>query len=280
MYIQSIVSRLLLTVRKEIDDETQYKQWTNDLATKIFTVWTNKLGPGPNDTDASEDIHAWLSLSRTVRFIGHEGYMLDDHAMDNKIDFPYSALQFALARYALSCAFESTGSHGDEDWLYQSVGDKLKNWGLAQKASESGPWQVLATAAASLEKLRNSFPSDEPTKCYAVVEMATVCFTLAVCEIQQQQLIEIKIFDCKIEKKSPGTEVSEKQSLFIALNFFEDCNQRISKLTRDHLLQNKCFILSSTVIECMRNYSRLLKTRFAPTEKRQVTMDAFFSKKS
>jgi hypothetical protein len=266
-------------VRNEINDEIQYNKWIDDLATNIFILWTDKLGPGPNGTDASNDIHAWLCLSRTVRFIGHEGYMPDDHMTDNKIDFPCTVLQFALARYALSFAFESTGVQDDESWLAQSVGEKLQNWGLARKASESGPWQVLATAAASLQNVRDFFPANEPTKCYAVVEIATVCFTLAVCEIQQE-LVEVKIFDSKIEKKSPVAEVSEKQSLFAALNFFEDCNQRISKLTRDHLLQNKCFILSSTVIECMRNYSRLLKTRFAPSDKRQVTMDAFFPKNS
>ncbi|KAG7364266.1 hypothetical protein IV203_037468 [Nitzschia inconspicua] len=282
--MQRIVSSLIEAVRQEIGDDDIYQTWIQELAIKIYEMWSTQLGGGHKDTDAKEDERAWLAIVRTVQCLG-----------SNSSDGPLNHLQFELLNCVIFQAFdESQGQDTDcikrnreDGWLFEAVADCLENWNVPSNLRNEQCWITIATASAAIGKLASNFPDEDPTKCLALIQSSVVCFSMGIFYLCHQKDMVRQLLETGVV--SPGIDDDRilpddvKLAFCCAMGQLEENCDRISSMSRSRSMQNQCFPRSSYVVECLKSYTRLLKGRFAPpaksSEGQQTTIDSFFSGK-
>jgi hypothetical protein len=201
---------------RPIDDA--YNNWLHDLAEKIFRIWSTKLGRGPKGSDAYEDAHAWLSLSRTIRHLTVSRMMTTMMMSTNQPSSPSSSLsmnndlEMALSRYVVRRALDGTGnwkqqlSDGtiDEDWVSLALNQTLNRWIVpsSESSRHDDAWQILAFVSVVLSELGGeNFPQDDPAKCLAMVEIAATGFYIGLKEVHAKVLLR-----CHEEQKEKRKE--------------------------------------------------------------------------
>jgi hypothetical protein len=268
---QRIIAYLIGVVRSKIDED-MYKIWTREVALKIFDMWSTKLGGGLKDTDAKDDDRAWLAISRTVQCLG-----------DNHDNFACRDVQFQLARCAIVNAYvdsEKDNTDSQTDWLSTDVAESLEEWNVSNDMQKQHFWIALASASAIISKLASSFPDDNPTKCLSVIECSIMCISIAVSDLSRQMDLTRYQQESKEESFQMGN--CTQVAIGCALGQFEGNADRISRMCRSRMMQNKCFPLASSVMECLKSYTKLVKTMLAlpdrSHESRQSTLDGYFDK--
>jgi len=300
--------------REDGDVRVSYEQWLLNLSERICSTWSKKLGRGQKGTDAYEDEHAWLCLARTVACLGN---IDNDFEQENSGSCSHlkvhenreramtpslKDLQLTLFRSILNRAFgcerdrDSTqhvnenreerpiGICNTDDWVSRSVEEEMESLSIPGEVRASQSWQALTLSSIGLAKLATSFPEDEASKCFALMDTCTVCFRLGIVDLQKKTrngcLKEPKEEDFEehddvhISNNTSTTdpskigiedEVLEKHALYNAFERLESLAQIISNKTRALIMQNICFPWASHMAESMRNYARLQKGAFAPT---------------
>jgi len=162
-------------------------------------------------------------------------------------------------------------------------------------------WQAMTLAVVGLTKLASSFPEDEASKCFALMDIFTVCFQSTIVEleheIQKNSLKEKKDGSddnddnqitngnaTTIASRSVEDEVLEKHALYNAFLRLEHVSEVISNKTRVLIMRNICFPWASHMAESLRNYARSQKEQYAPPSvtnrfapvKQQSTISTFF----
>ena len=309
------------------DDKVSYEQWLLSLSERICDVWSTQLGHGQKGTDAYEDEHAWLCLARTATSLvsvedSSCGDMKDDDNSERKTTSSLKDFQLSLSRCILKRAFdddqdgkqpqdteenrEKTEHHigNNNDWVPGFVDEEMQSLKIPAEARSYQSWQAMTLATVGLAKLAASFPEDEATKCFALMDICTVCFRLGYVELQpkirNQCLLKekkeedyIEYDDVQITKDTTTTssisiegEILEKQALYNAFERLESVTQILSNKTRALIMQNVCFPWASHMAESLRNYVRLQKGPFAPPSlkknviapmQQQPTLDTFLS---
>jgi hypothetical protein len=266
--IRLIISCILDAMNKTSSNNLSYMKGIETVTSQVFGVWSKQLGPGPNGTDAKDDKLAWLSLSRTVQSLG------SSPRNDN-----LTGLQLSLCKCIIQNALResSATSHEDvgHDWLSLSVNKALQQWKVPN-ALPAGSWKDLGVAVVALSTLAASFPADDPAKCYSVVQCAILCIRLAVLDLCNQLDLTRK----PVQSGSEGRDEEHQLALLAAMNDLESSASRVSAFCRSRIMQNKCFPLASSALECIKSYAKLLKGKLAPPKKgetKQTTMDSFIT---
>lgn len=307
-----------------VDENDEYKDWLNNLSEQIVTIWSTQLGRGPRGSDAHDDVHAWLSLSRTIRHLAVSSMMTlnqasstkDSHSMMVTNDLEM-ALSRCVVRRALDGAYWKKSDGPIDDWVSTALRRTTDSWvvpscdtGLDDQQEQTmqnhggktlrdDSWQALAFVSVALSELsEDNFPEDDPAKCLAVVEIASVCFYIGLRQVHAKVLLRCQL-DQKEERKDleggykfgndPGTGTTrpdsnhrwEKVAMGIFLEQVEVSCHKVSLLTRRLGMSNACFPRASLVLECIRGFARLQKTPFVEAKAgppRQVKLDSFLSR--
>ena len=293
------------------------------------------MGRGQRGTDAYEDEHAWLCLARTVACLGNidnnfeeenSGSCSDPKVHENRESAMTSSLkdlQLSLFRCILNRAFgyerdrdstqhvnenknqeeRYTGICNTDDWVSRLVEEEMESLSIPGEARSSQSWQALTLSSIGLAKLATSFPEDEASKCFALMDGCTVCFRLGIVDLQKktrngypkeskeedfEENDEVHVSNNAIttdfSKGGIEDEVLEKHALYNAFERLERLAQIISNKTRALIMQNICFPWASHMAESMRNYARLQKGAFAPLSvknsvapmRQQAKINSFF----
>jgi len=317
-YIQTIIECLLDMVRrKDNPNSACYDQWLYNLSEQIFELWSKQLGRGQRGTDAYEDHCAWLSLSQTVDRLVYDDE--DDDSVngndnikktERKSTSSLVGLQLKLSHCIINRAFDDDQDvHKAQNYMKEK-GRKIKhNFGnnddwVSQLVDEemnilkcsSWSWQAIALASIGLNKLATLFPEDYGSKCFAVLDICTVCFHISVVDlqskIQYRRLKENREYDSvengvdhiPMDSRSSTEDAhSERYALYATFERLEEISECLSQKTRGLIMQNICFPWASHMAESLRNYARLRKGPFAPpseknmigAKKHQTKLDAF-----
>lgn len=281
--IQRMVGSLIDAVRCNVPDDV-YNTWIRSVSRDIHVTWSTQLGGGRKGTDAKDDEHAWLAIARTVQCLGN-----------NANGFPCRDLQLELIRVALFHAFNETGAElsdssiADEqkDWLSESIDTILKDWNVPANLHLEQCWVSIACAHAAISKLSSNFPFTYPTICLAVVECAVVCISMGMHDLQHQADVDFSLQ--RAGEATPGKNAQDvrdetRTALCCALEQLEGTADRVSSICRSRIMQNKCFPRSSSVIECLKSYTRLLRGLLVPPTKslegQQTKINSFFNSSS
>jgi hypothetical protein len=282
------VECLLDMVRQDDNFNTAcYDQWLINLSERICEVWSKQLGRGQKGTDAYEEHSAWIPLSQTVDLL-----VCDDDA-SSLVGF-----QLRLSHCIINRAFhdDSHNLNNNDDWVSRLVDEELKISKVPTEACSSRSWQVIALASIGLAKLATLFPEDDGAKCYALLDICTVCFNIAVGDLQlkiqqQRRLKENRENDADDitmdNRSSTDDEHLESYALHATFERLENISRCLSEKTRHLIMQNICFPWASHMAESLRNYARLRKGPFAPpsgknaigSKKHQTTLESFLSDK-
>lgn len=339
---QTIVACLLDRVRREdsfynfgIDDGESFGEWQQTLSESICRIWSQKLGRGQRGSDAFEDKHAWLCLARSVtsltcadgndyKKVGGIYSGLVDHGRSETINISHlKDFQLSLCRSILKRAFgadpEALNSHNIDnnpeininisdrkayDWVSGSADEEMRRMEVPTEICSSQRWQAMALTFVGLSKLVSCFPEEEPGKCFALMDICTICFQSAIVEqehkIQKYSVIEKRRgfddnYDVDLRNNNATTitsysdeqEVLEKHALYNALVRLESASEIISNRTRSLIMQNICFPWASHMAESLRNYARSQKGQYAPPSvtngvaplKQQSRIISFFESK-
>lgn len=274
--IELIVSCLLENVQHFVGQDI-YTAWVKSVASEVFRMWSSHLGGGSPETDARIDKKAWLSLARTVRSL--RGTASASVCQD---------LQFELARHTILNGYSDTENiigynENKDNWLAAAVTKSLQDWGvLTGSGCGQRSWSVLATANAGFAKLARNFPDNEPTMCYSLVECSVCCVALAMLDFGRVTGVRNDgIKDGEAKQTNENDDDFTIIAFCCALDEMFESADRISSLSRSRIMQNKCFPLASSVVECLKSYIRLLKGQLVSVkalEKKQKTMDSYFQK--
>jgi len=313
-YIQIIIECLLdMVCRKYNPNSACYDQWLYNLSEQIVELWSNHLGRGQKGTDAYEDHCAWLSLSQTVdRLVCDDED--DDSVNDNasikkknqrKTTSSLVGLQLKLSHCIINRAFDDDqDGHqvekgrkikhnvGKNDWVSQLVDEEMN----ILKCS-SWSWQAITLASIGLNKLATLFPEDYGAKCFAVLDICTVCFHISVVDLQskiqhrrlkenrENNSVENDVDHIAMDSRNSTEDAHlERYALYATFERLEEISECLSQKTRGLIMQNICFPWASHMAESLRNYARLRKGPFAPpseknmvgAKKHQIKLDAFF----
>ncbi|VEU39973.1 unnamed protein product [Pseudo-nitzschia multistriata] len=326
--IQTIIQCLLDRVRWEAEahDEqsncskdgvnVSYEQCLERLSERICTTWSTKLGRGLKGTDAYDDDQAWLSLARTVAMLENMDISFEDeNDGQHRTISSLKDFQLCLCESILNRAFSykhddrnknrketKTETSNTDNWVPSRVKEEMVKLGIPDEARSSQSWKALALACIGLAKLAIFFPEREASKCFATMHICTVCFRLAVVDLQktikERCLNETKKEDFEEnENVQPSNKsdtadssesvtdnnILEKHALYDAFERIESLTQMISSRTRVLIMQNICYPWASHMAETMRTYARLQKGEFTPAFlkdtplKQQAKINAFFN---
>ncbi len=311
------------------DNVESYGQWIENLSENLFTTWSKYLGRGRAGTDAHEDEHAWLSLARSVarliRIGGGDYYQKGSDSSASLESYPRREssipaslrdFQLSLCRCLLMRAFDAeqdgqeiqhtenalegkpinTIDEKSNDWLSSLIANEIELMKVPVEIQSSHRWRAMSLAVAGMVKLAGSFPEEEASKCFALMDICTVCFHSTIVELEHEVLK-----NCLNEKKdrfdededddSPMTddnnvndEPLEKYALYNALVRLEQASQIISSRTKSLIMRNVCFPWAGHLADSLRNYARSRKERYAPPSltnkvpsvKQQSSINTFF----
>jgi hypothetical protein len=333
--IQTIVACLLDRVRladaynndgsSDVDNSESFRHWLKTLSERICTIWSKQLGRGQRGTDAYEDEHAWLCLARSVaRLVCIDGgdYKNVGGSFGGS-ESPLKDFQLSLCRSILKRAFavdqdghqlqdkikrEENIKNGDgksDDWVSRFVDEEMRRMNVPLEIRVSQRWQAMTLAVVGLTKLARSFPEDEASKCFALMDIFTVCFQSTIVEleheIQKNSPKEKKdgsddnddnqitngnatTISSRSAEDEDEDKVLEKHALYNAFLRLEHVSEVISNKTRVLIMRNICFPWASHMAESLRNYSRSQKEQYAPPSvtnrvapvKQQSTISNFF----
>lgn len=332
-YIQTIVACLLDRVRREatyysygnddVDNGELFGEWVQTLSERVCAIWSKELGRGQKGTDAYEDEHAWLCLARSVTRLTHvdgcDYEKLDGSYGKRIMVSPLKELQLSLCRCILKRAFgddqdgrqlQDTKKGLDEkkynkdgksdDWVSRSVVAEMRRVKVPSKIRSTHRWQAMTVAVVGLAKLASSFPEEEASKCFALMDICTLCFQSAIVELEHE--IQLKCLeegdgfddndDVQITNDNATTtasrsgedEILERHALYNALVRLEIVSEIISNKTRIFIMRNICFPWASHMAESLRNYARSQKEHYAPPSvmnmitpaKQQSMINTFF----
>ena len=324
--IQTIVACLLDRVRREDryyqsgseKNVASFGQWMERLSEKIVTAWSTQLGRGRKGTDAHLDEQAWLSLARSVtqlvRIDGSGGGLKAQDGIEKRIVSTLRDFQLSLSRSILIRAFVARDGQKEEtvenssgekcipdgekpnDWISSLMKEEAERMIIPVDIQSSRRWRAMVLAVTGLVKLASSFPEDTPSKCFALMDICTVCFQSAVVELEpeiRKNLQNEKAADFDDEddiltsndRVSSGLkdEVLEKHALYNALARVENASQLISNQTKPIIMRNVCFSWTGSMAEILRNYVSSQKEQYAPPSvtsevatKQQSTINSFF----
>lgn len=296
----------------DIDSSESFRHWLQTLSEQICTTWSKKLGRGQRGTDAYEDEHAWLCLARSVARLvridggdyenvgGSYGDLKGHGHRERMNESPLKDFQLSLCRSILKRAFaadqaghqlrdmktkrEEKINNGDgksDDWVLRFVDEEMRRMNVPFEIRVSQRWQAMTLAVVGLTKLASSFPEEEASKCFALMDVCTVCFQSTIVEleheIQKHSLKEKKRGSddnddnqitndnaTTITSRSVKDEVLEKHALYNAYMRLEHVSEIISNKTRVLIMRNICFPWASHMAESLRNYARSQKEQYAP----------------
>mmetsp|Transcript_9887 Transcript_9887/g.24038 ORF Transcript_9887/g.24038 Transcript_9887/m.24038 type:complete len:825 (+) Transcript_9887:180-2654(+) len=336
-YIRSIVGCLLERVRWEknyynceqnvINDGESFKQWLQTLSERICVTWSKQLGRGQKGTDAYEDENAWLCLARSVTLLfqndgndcekhgGMKNHNFGERIVPCMRDFELSLCRCILRRAIVidldlhqSRDIEATRDEQKcesefNDWVSSCVDEEMQKMKVPFNIRSSKRWQTLCLSVVGLDKLAHYFPEGEASKCFALIDICSVCFHSAIIEIE----IEIRKYCLKGNRdrndnnedmhfmndnligisSQNADEISERHALYNAFVSLEDTSEVISNMTRLLIMQNVCFPWASHMAESLRNYIRSQKEKYAPPDarlgvepiKQQSRISTFFKNK-
>lgn len=189
------------------------------------------------------------------------------------------------------------------DWVSHSVDEEMERLKVPAKLRSSHCWQATILVLVGLAKLASSFPADEASKCYALMEIFTACFRSDIIELQQEILNNCQRRKDRGFDESRDVRITNDTSINITTNVVEDevleqyvlhsvfvqlenCSQIISGKTRVLIMRNVCFPWASRMAESLRNYALSQKERFAHSSikngfepaKQQSKISTFFVK--
>lgn len=289
------------------------------LSEKIVTTWSTQLGRGRKGTDAYLDEEAWLSSARSVtqlvRIDGSSG-LKAHNGIEKRIVSTLRDFQLSLSRSILIRAFvgqdglkeQNVENSSDEkcipndekpnDWISSLTKEESERMKIPVGIQSSQRWRVMVLAVTGLVKLASSFPEDTPCKCFALMDICTVCFQSAIVELEpeiRKNLPDEKVADFDDEddvlasndrtSSSSNDEVLEKHALYNALVRIENASQLISNQTKPIIMRNVCFSWTGSMAEILRNYVSSQKEQYAPPSvtseaatKQQSTINSFFQR--
>ncbi|KAL3907174.1 MAG: hypothetical protein SGARI_003668, partial [Bacillariaceae sp.] len=184
---------------------------------------------------------------------------------------------------ALSYSSECLTERVDSDWISLSVTQSFEEWHVPIASRDA--CATLGTAVAALSKLGAFFPGDDPPRCFCVVQCAMVCIRLAMFGLSCEIDISRKSFKGNASpaaSKADDSDPAETKALCAAMIDLEASADRVSSFCRSRIMQNKCFPLASSALECTKSYARLLKLRLSPRkggEVKQSKLDSFVTRK-
>ncbi len=289
-----------------VDDNVEsYTQWTEKVSERLFATWSKSLGPGRKGTDAHEDVHAWLSLARSVTRLvcigGGEAASLKDFRLvlcrcmlTRAFEPEHEDQEMKNAEDSLEGHAKNDSTERPHDWLSPLLENEIQMMKIPDKIGSSHRWQAMSLAVAGTVKLAGSFLEEEASKYFALMDICTVCFHSGIMEleheIQKYRLVEKKDeFDEREEspvadEKRVNDKTLEKYALYNALARLEQASEMISGRTKVLIMRNVCFPWSNHMSESMRNYVRSRKDQYAPPSimnknpsmKQQSIINSFF----
>jgi hypothetical protein len=298
-----------------------FEEWLQILSERIRTIWSTQLGRGQMGTDAYEDEYAWLCLARSVTrlvLIGgieyqkiggmYGGIECDDHR-ERAIVSTLKDFQLSLCRCILKHAFrgdensyliedmrkglvENRNNNGGDsfDWVSHFVDEEIRRMMVPPDIRSYQRWQAIALAVVGLSKLASSFPEEEASKCFALMDVCTVCFQLAIVELEHEIqkgcqeetkdgfdddddfLVTNENTMSIASNKNAKDSVLEKYALYNAFVRLENASEIISNKTRVLIMRNICFPWASHMAESLRNYARSQKELYAPPSEIKTTL--------
>ena len=199
---------------------------------------------------------------------------------------------------------EKISESESNDWVSSCIDKEMQKMKVPFEIRSSQRWQALCLCVVGLDELENNFPKGEPSKCFALIDICSVCFHSAILEIETEvrkchskqngdRYDESEDFHIMndnfigIVSQNIEDEVSEKHALYNAFVRLEDTSEVISNRTRLLIMQNVCFPWASHMAESMRNYIRSHKEKYAPPSttisiepvKQQSRINTFFKNK-
>ena len=282
------------------------------LCERIVSTWSIKLGRGRKGTDAYEDEYAWLSLARSVtRLVTVDGGDYQkvgcsrgglkgcDHKKSNIVsslkDFQLSLCRCIIIRAFVaeqdgqkvqnvesSLAGKRINNDGkSNDWISPFIDEEIRRMNVPVEIRSSHRWKAMALAVAGMVKLAGSFPEDRASKCFALMDICTVCFQSAILELEpeiQKHCPKEKNDDfdededtlitndrsVAIASSSVKDEVFEMHALYNALVRLETASKIISERIRTLMMRNVCFPWASQMAESLRMYVDSQRGRYAP----------------
>jgi hypothetical protein len=275
--------------------EFSYIQWLDDIVENLCSTWSTQLGGGQKGTDAYRDHKGWLSLAYTVsqtlnRFnppfqnysSNCQGVNLSE-GFRSKRSSSLEQLQFKLSHSILRKAFpdQSFETVFEEDTkLFMSKINRILN-DVPKSLLDS--FKTIQLSLFGLSNLETSSGETNGTKCFAIMEITTLCFLKSVGDIQsqiKQHQVEV-ITDVEHEDNKTKLIEVENNSANSLISVFEKLEQNagsISQKSRNLIMQNKCFSFTSQLAESLRNYARLRNDKYAPRSARiikQRTADSY-----
>ena len=285
--------------------EVSYEQWLQSLSERICKVFSNNLGRGRKGTDTYEDDRAWLCLSRTVnRLVTFDDIDGDIKEIGSgKKTSLLKDFKLSLSYCILNSAFKNDQEgdnivYSNDDWVSLDVDEEIKIWKAPAGTCSSRSWKAMAMASVGLTRLATSLSDNEATRCFALVDICTVCFQLGIVDLQpkilyrcmkddrEKDIIENDTVEISKDSSCRVDDI-EKHALHTAFERLEVISERISTQSKALILQNNCFFWVSRMAESLRNYARLQKGPFAPqpgknavgdsTVMQQTKLHTFFS---
>ncbi|KAL3917723.1 MAG: hypothetical protein SGARI_007646, partial [Bacillariaceae sp.] len=194
------------------------------------------------------------------------------------------ALCKCIVDYALKSSNANRGeSTGDNDWLSLSIGETLHRWNVPGELRPEA-WAKLGVAVVALSTLGASFPGDDPGKLYSIIQCASIALYLSMKDLGSHVDMSRKMG--KNSANPAGNNgvrdnASESKDLLILLAAMEEVEvstTRLSSLCRARIMQNRCFPLASSALECMKSYARLLRGQIIPKkgEAKQTSISSHF----
>lgn len=285
-------------------------------------TWSKNLGRGRMGTDAYEDEYAWLSLARTATRLvcvdsgsmqgqGDGECIVESYLKDFQLNLCRCILMRAfgadndgqkLRNVGKSIGEELSNSDGkSDDWISRLMDEEIQRMEVPFEICSTQRWQTMALAVVGVAKLASSFSEIDASKCFAIMDICTVCFQSATVELEDrirkhcpkekeggvddnEDTLISKEDGATIASSGVKNMVLEKQALYNAFVRLENVSEIVSNQTRELIMQNVFFPWSSHMAESLRNYARWRGMKYAPLSatngvgsvKRQSTISTFF----